>query len=105
MTPLFVGALERVQQLSISLESRAFGSKGQKTSYRQVTMNIKDYVFLAFAFLIPLAGFLWVYANRVSLDWSRTFAFPEWFSFILVLMSAIGFLSYGVLAILVIIKA
>ena len=42
MVPVFVGAIERVQQLSISLESRAFGSSGQKTSYRQVRMTLGD---------------------------------------------------------------
>lgn len=34
--PVAAGAVERVQQLAISLESRAFGSKGEKTSYRRV---------------------------------------------------------------------
>ena len=34
--PVAAGAVERVQQLAISLESRAFGSKGVKTSYRRV---------------------------------------------------------------------
>jgi len=34
--PVAAGAVERVQQLAISLESRAFGSAGVKTSYRRV---------------------------------------------------------------------
>lgn len=45
--PVFVGAIERVQQLSISLESRGFGSTGHKTSYRQVRGKWTDWV-LAF---------------------------------------------------------
>lgn len=42
--PVFVGAIERVQQLSISLESRGFGSAGIKTSYRQVKARPSDWV-------------------------------------------------------------
>ena len=42
--PVFVGAIERVQQLSISLESRGFGSNGIKTSYRQVKGRPSDWV-------------------------------------------------------------
>jgi energy-coupling factor transport system permease protein len=42
--PVFVGAIERVQQLSISLESRGFGSTGHKTSYRQVRGKWTDWV-------------------------------------------------------------
>jgi energy-coupling factor transport system permease protein len=40
--PVAAGAVERVQQLAISLESRAFGSKGAKTSYRRVPSGIFD---------------------------------------------------------------
>jgi energy-coupling factor transport system permease protein len=43
--PVFVGAIERVQQLSISLESRGFGSSGEKTSYRRVVARIQDWVY------------------------------------------------------------
>lgn len=42
--PVFVGAIERVQQLSISLESRGFGSDGMKTSFRQVRSRPSDWV-------------------------------------------------------------
>lgn len=40
--PVFAGAFERVQQLSISLESRAFGSAGEKTSYRRIGFDAVD---------------------------------------------------------------
>jgi energy-coupling factor transport system permease protein len=43
--PVFVGAIERVQQLSISLESRGFGSSGDKTSYRRVVARVQDWVY------------------------------------------------------------
>jgi energy-coupling factor transport system permease protein len=42
--PVFVGAIERVQQLSISLESRGFGSNGIKSSYRQVRARARDWI-------------------------------------------------------------
>src|SRR5690606_17841212 len=43
--PVFVGAIERVQQLSISLESRGFGSDGVKTSYRQMHARPLDWIY------------------------------------------------------------
>lgn len=55
--PVFVGAIERVQQLAISLESRGFGSDGHKTSYRQVRARPMDWVIgvIGFVGLIGLA--------------------------------------------------
>lgn len=50
--PVFVGAIERVQQLSISLESRGFGSNGTKTSYRQVKVRASDWVIGAIGVLV-----------------------------------------------------
>src|SRR5690606_4201785 len=71
--PVFVGAIERVQQLSISLESRGFGSDGVKTSYRQVTGRPVDWALgiaggLAIATLVVLSfvhGF-WSLASLVT---------------------------------------
>ena len=42
--PVFAGAFERVQQLSISLESRAFGSSGRATSFRRIGFGPLDVV-------------------------------------------------------------
>jgi energy-coupling factor transport system permease protein len=39
--PVFAGAFERVQQLTIGLESRAFGA-GERTSYRQIRSGPRD---------------------------------------------------------------
>jgi len=57
--PVFVGAIERVQQLSISLESRGFGSDGVKTSFRQVRTRPSDWVLgiLGAIILLGLAVF------------------------------------------------
>ncbi len=73
--PVFVGAIERVQQLSISLESRGFGSDGAKTSYRQVHGRPIDWVFgivgaAGIATLVTLSfmhGF-WSLAHQVHFD-------------------------------------
>jgi energy-coupling factor transport system permease protein len=40
--PVFAGAFERVQQLTIGLESRAFGATGNRTSYRRVRTGRGD---------------------------------------------------------------
>jgi energy-coupling factor transport system permease protein len=40
--PVFAGAFERVQQLSISLESRAVGSSGRATSFRRIGFGPVD---------------------------------------------------------------
>ncbi len=70
--PVFVGAIERVQQLSISLESRGFGSDGIKTSYRQVKGRASDWVIgiVGFVVLIGLAVYsitkgLWSLSSEI----------------------------------------
>lgn len=73
--PVFVGAIERVQQLSISLESRGFGSDGVKTSYRQVHARPLDWfagigggaVIVALVVLSFVNGF-WSLAADVHFD-------------------------------------
>ena len=43
IVPVFAGTIERIQQLSLSLASRAFGSKGLKTNIREIQATFKDY--------------------------------------------------------------
>lgn len=104
MVPVFVGAIERVQQLSISLESRAFGSSGHKTSYRQVHMTIFDYIWLVLGLVIPAIITVWIIIDD-SLDWSKNLEFSPTFSIILVSLATIGFLTFVILAIKRAIKA
>lgn len=104
MVPVFVGAIERVQQLSISLESRAFGSTGTKTSFRNVTMSLKDYVVLVVGVLATLATTVWVILDK-SLDWSRTLVFPPTLSITIVALAAIGFVAFFILAISYVLRA
>lgn len=104
MVPVFVGAIERVQQLSISLESRAFGSTGNKTSYRQVTMATKDYLVMLLGVVVSVASIAWVLLDG-SLDWSRTLLFPPTFAVVLVVGAALGSIAYSAFAIRAVLTA
>jgi len=54
--PVFAGAFERVQQLSISLESRAFGSSGRRTSFRRIGFGPMDVVLASLGLVAGAAG-------------------------------------------------
>lgn len=105
MVPVFVGAIERVQQLSISLESRAFGSSGQKTSFRKVRMSVWDYLNLGLAVILSGFGTYWVVANSEMLDWTNTLVFSPVFASILFVGATFGFLSFVVIAVRAVVKA
>ncbi|MBX3049103.1 MAG: energy-coupling factor transporter transmembrane protein EcfT [Anaerolineales bacterium] len=104
MVPVFVGAIERVQQLSISLESRAFGSSGQKTSYRQVQFGFKDALVLAAGALFSGAMTYWLLVDK-TLDWSRTLTFSPTFALILFFGAGIGFLLFIAFALRLVLTA
>ncbi|WP_020577792.1 energy-coupling factor transporter transmembrane component T family protein [Actinopolymorpha alba] len=90
--PVFVGAIERVQQLSISLESRAFGSAGQRTSYRQVTVRPIDWAVGVLGAVATIGGLVVIVLNG-RLDMSQSVVFPAAFALTLVSVAAIVFLS------------
>lgn len=102
--PVFAGAIERVQQLSISLESRAFGSSGHKTSYRQVSVRPLDWAVGAGA-LVFLVVCLALFVRTDSLDMSRSLILPAGLSLALVALSAIGFVAFVSSAIWLIVRA
>jgi hypothetical protein len=104
MVPVFVGAIERVQQLSISLESRAFGSSGQKTSFRQVRMTVFDYFNLVIAVVACGLTTYWVIINK-SLDWTDTLVFSPTFAITLFLGATFGFLTFVIIALRSVLKA
>jgi energy-coupling factor transport system permease protein len=54
--PVFAGAFERVQQLTIGLESRAFGSSARRTSYRRIRTGPRTMVAAAAGLLAGLVG-------------------------------------------------
>jgi energy-coupling factor transport system permease protein len=53
--PVFAGAFERVQHLTIGLESRAFGA-GERTSYRQIRSGPRDIVVAIAGLVAGLVG-------------------------------------------------
>ena len=69
--PVAAGAVERVQQLAISLESRAFGSKGEKTSYRRVPSGPFD-LFVGLLGIVVMLG-LTVYGLQ---NWGQSASTP-----------------------------
>ena len=93
IVPVFAGTVERVQQLSMSLESRAFGSKGVKTSLREVQASLKDYIASAIGLLVTGVGIYAAIVYRQQLDWSEQALLPVWVSVTLVLGSALIFLA------------
>ncbi len=88
IVPVFAGTIERVQQLSMSLESRAFGSKGNKTSLREVTVSAKDYLLSLLGVVVTVLGVYIAVSNREALDWSEIAFIPGWLSVTIVLMAA-----------------
>lgn len=104
MVPVFVGAIERVQQLSISLESRAFGSSGQKTSFRQVRMTVFDIINLVVAVVACGLTTYWVIITK-SLDWTDTLVFSPTFAIALFLGATLGFLTFVIIALRSVLKA
>ncbi len=85
--PVFVGAIERVQQLSISLESRGFGSDGIKTSYRQVKVKPSDWVIGVIGVII-LAGLSTVSIIKGLWSLAHVILFPATFVLWLFIVAA-----------------
>ena len=92
MVPVFAGAIERVQQLSMSLESRAFGSSGKKTSLREISARPIDYVLTSLAVLF-LAGTIYYVIRFGTPDWSKQIHWPPAFAIALFFSAIVGFLA------------
>jgi len=56
--PVFAGAFQRVQQLTISLESRAFGATGARTSYRHIRSGTRERVAAIAGVVVGVVGVL-----------------------------------------------
>jgi energy-coupling factor transport system permease protein len=97
--PVFVGAIERVQQLSISLESRGFGSNGVKTSYRQVRGRPSDWV-VGIVGGIVVAGLSTYSIMRGTWSLAGEIEFSSVFVLVTFLISAIIFAGIILAAIL-----
>ncbi|MEO6942000.1 MAG: energy-coupling factor transporter transmembrane component T [Terrimesophilobacter sp.] len=85
--PVFVGAIERVQQLSISLESRGFGSDGIKTNFRQVKTSLSDWV-IGISGVVVLVGLSVMSITKGLWSLSHIIVFPPTFVLWLFLVSA-----------------
>ena len=96
MVPVFAGTIERVQQLAMSLESRAFGSKGVKTSLRQINATAKDYIFALLGIGLAALGTYLVLKYSVLLDWSEIEFLPTWLSVGMVVAAALTFAIFTV---------
>jgi energy-coupling factor transport system permease protein len=97
--PVFVGAIERVQQLSISLESRGFGSNGIKTSYRQVKGRPSDWVVGGIG-VVVLGGLSAYSISRGTWNLSGEIVFPDLFVMITFIIAAVLFLGVILAAVL-----
>jgi energy-coupling factor transport system permease protein len=93
--PVFAGAFERVQQLSISLESRAFGSAGLKTSYRQVRFGPVDAAIAVLGLGVGAVG-IYVGLTLWSADLTPSVVLPVVVTLGIFLLAAVLFI--GVLA-------
>ncbi len=89
--PVFVGAIERVQQLSISLESRGFGSAGIKTSYRQVRTRPSDWI-IGFFGVVIIGTLTTVSIVKGTWGLGAVIHFPPTFVFWVFVVAACAFL-------------
>jgi hypothetical protein len=96
MVPVFAVTIERVQQLAMSLESRAFGSKGLKTSLRNMRASAKDFVFALLGVALTAAGVYLLQVNSAALDWSERSFIPAWVSVAIVALAATTFLVFTI---------
>ncbi len=95
IVPVVVSAVERVQQLSISLETRGFGGAGPRTSYREVVFRPADRALAVAGLVVGVAGIAaglawWGPASGAALD------LPAWLAVAVVAVAAAVFI--GVLA-------
>lgn len=102
--PVFAGAIERVHQLSISLESRAFGSTGHKTSYRQVDVRHMDWLVGLFGGVF-LLGCIALFLATGALDMSHSLIFPPAVAITLVAASTVLFVGFIASAIWLVVRA
>lgn len=102
--PVFAGAFERVQQLAISLESRAFGSTGKKTSYRQISFGRVDLVIAIAGIVVGVAG-----TAAGLLFWSAgntpVIILPVWLTVTIFLVAATMFIGVVAIALVAIARS
>jgi energy-coupling factor transport system permease protein len=102
--PVFAGAFERVQQLSISLESRAFGSSGEKTSFRQIRFGPVDKALAIAGVLVGIAGTV-VGLLYWSASQTPVLQLPIWLTLVIFLTAAAMFIGIVAAALITIARS
>ncbi|HET7829138.1 MAG TPA: energy-coupling factor transporter transmembrane component T [Candidatus Limnocylindrales bacterium] len=102
--PVFAGAFERVQQLAISLESRAFGSTGTKTSYRQISFGPMDKLIAIAGIIVGVLGtaagiLFW------GADQTPVLILPDWLAILIFLVALVMFVGVIVVAIVALVRS
>jgi energy-coupling factor transport system permease protein len=93
--PVFAGAFERAQQLSISLESRAFGSGGRVTSFRRIGFGPIDGVLAVLGLAMGAVGVV-AGLSLWNVDRTASLVLPPMLVAGIFVVAAIGFI--GVIA-------
>ena len=104
IVPVVVGAVERVQQLSISLEARGFGGTLPRTSYREVVFRTADGVLALAGVVVGIAG------TAAGLAWWGTgstaaVAIPAWLAVTVVGVAGGVFLAVLARAVWLVVRA
>ena len=92
--PVFAGAFERVQRLTIGLESRGFGATGARTSYRRVRFGRADLTLVVVGIGV---GFVGTVAGLTIWDADRATELVLPASVVLAVFGLAGTLFVGVL--------
>ena len=102
--PVFAGAFERVQQLAIGLESRAFGSTGRRTSYRRISFGPVDLVVTATGIV---AGVVGTAVGLVSWNAGSTpvIILPVWLTLVVFTAAATIFAAVLILALVALFRS
>lgn len=90
--PVFAGAIDRVQQLSMSLETRAFGSENDRTLLRYKKFTSKE-IALSVASLAPIFIVIYGRLNLNSFIPSNGFSLSPGVGVFIVAFCGIAFLS------------
>jgi energy-coupling factor transport system permease protein len=103
IVPVVVGAVERVQQLSISLEARGFGASGPRTSYREVGFGRADRILALVGVGVGVSGVAVGLARWGPA--SAALAIPSWLAVCVMAAAAVVFLAVLARAVALVVRA
>jgi energy-coupling factor transport system permease protein len=104
IVPVVVAAVERVQQLSISLEARGFGGTIPRTSYREVVFRPADGVLALAGVFVGIAG------AAAGLAWwgpgsTASVEIPAWLAVAMVAVAGAVFIAVLARAVALVLRA